>query len=182
VEKQTSEQDISGNAQTLPLMHERSEFVATFGSIFEHSPWVAEQAFDTVQTDAPRTAESLHQVMANQFRLASPEQQLAVLKAHPDLAGKLAAAKKLTIQSTSEQAGAGLDRLTDAEKQTFTELNQTYVDKFGFPFIIAVKGLNKSDILTAFKTRINNDRPTELATACQQVETIALLRLKDLMP
>ena len=107
---------------------------------------------------------------------------LGVLRAHPDLAGKLAQAKRLTAESTSEQASAGLDALTDAERETFTALNAAYVEKFGFPFIIAVKGLTKDQILAAFRARIGNSRDEELATACAQVERIALLRLKDMLP
>jgi OHCU decarboxylase len=105
-----------------------------------------------------------------------------VLTAHPDLAGKLAAAKRLTPESTSEQASAGLDALTDEERARFEQLNAAYVTKFGFPFIIAVKGRSKGEILTAFETRIGNDRDGEFETACKQVERIALLRLKDLLP
>ena len=116
------------------------------------------------------------------FRLASSQERLKVLKAHPDLAGKLAAAKRLTKESTAEQASAGLDQLTDKERETFTKLNTDYVKKFGFPFIIAVRGLTKSDILDAFKKRVDNDHDAELATACRQVERIAALRLKDMLP
>jgi OHCU decarboxylase len=105
-----------------------------------------------------------------------------VLKAHPDLAGKLARAKRLTAESSAEQASAGLDALTDGERARFTELNTAYVDRFGFPFIIAVKGLTKADILAAFERRIANARDEEFATACRQVERIALLRLKDRLP
>ena len=88
----------------------------------------------------------------------------------------------MTAESASEQASAGLDALTDEERRTFTELNTVYVEKFGFPFIIAVKGLTKDAILDQFKQRINNDREAEFATACKQVERIALLRLKDMLP
>ena len=104
-----------------------------------------------------------------------------VLLAHPDLAGKLAAAKRLTQHSTDEQASAGLDALTADEHKTFTDLNDRYRKKFGFPFIIAVKGLKKSDIIAAFKTRLDHDRDSEFAAACQQVEKIALLRLQDMV-
>jgi len=113
--------------------------------------------------------------------LATRDERLGVLRAHPDLAGKLAAAKSLTAQSTAEQAGAGLDALTDGERKTFTMLNESYTKKFGFPFIIAVKGLRKEQILAAFQDRVNNDRETEFSTSCQQVERIALLRLEDLL-
>jgi OHCU decarboxylase len=117
--------------------------------------------------------------MCRVFRSATPAQRLKVLNAHPDLAGKLAAAKRLTADSTSEQASAGLDLLTDGERQRFTELNTLYTEKFGFPFIIAVRGLAKADILRAFERRIQNSHETEFNTACAQVERIALLRLND---
>ena len=119
--------------------------------------------------------------MARVFRSASPDERLEVLKAHPDLAGKIAQAKRLTPESTSEQASAGLDALTDDERDTFTLLNLEYTEKFGFPFIIAVKGMTKDQILGAFQARIGNDRDTEFAQACRQVERIALLRLEDIL-
>ena len=103
-------------------------------------------------------------------------------QAHPDLAGKLAAARRLTEASASEQAAAGLDALTDAERQRFTELNDAYQSKFGFPFIIAVRDNTKAQILQAFEKRLDNDRDAEFATACRQVERIAELRLKQVLP
>ena len=105
-----------------------------------------------------------------------------MLQAHPDLAGKLAAAKRLTAESTLEQASAGLDALTDAERETFTRLNGDYVARFGFPFIIAVRDNTKASILDAFQRRIANSRDEEFATACRQVERIAWYRLRDLLP
>ena len=114
--------------------------------------------------------------------LAPSERKLELIQAHPDLAGKLAQAGRLTAESTSEQASAGLDQLTDQERATFIRLNDAYQARFGFPFIIAVKGLTKAEILAAFDRRLNNDRDTELTTALTQVERIALLRLKDLLP
>ena len=158
------------------------EFGAAFGGVFEHSPWIAERACAGEMGAANDCASGLHAALTARFRAASPEERLAVLKAHPDLAGKLAAAKQLTAESASEQASAGLDALTDEERRTFTELNTAYVEKFGFPFIIAVKGLTRDAILDQFKQRINNDREAEFATACKQVERIALLRLKDMLP
>ncbi len=165
-----------------PTAMPRAEFVARFGGIFEHSPWIPDRAFDLELGPAHDTAVGLHNALTRVFRSASEAERLGVLTAHPDLAGKLAAAKRLTAESTAEQAGAGLDALTDAEKARFTELNDAYTARFGFPFIIAVRGLDKSDILAAFETRIANDRPGEFATACSQVERIALLRLKDMLP
>jgi OHCU decarboxylase len=116
------------------------------------------------------------------FRSATDEERLGVLTAHPDLAGKLAAAGRLTAESTSEQAGAGLNSLTDAERAAFTALNTRYVEKHGFPFIIAVRDNTKASIKAAFERRIDNDRDTEFAEACRQVERIAELRLKDILP
>ena len=157
-------------------------FVANYGGIFEHSPWIATGAHALELGPAHNTAIGLHSALCRIFRAADEEQRLGVLKAHPDLAGKLAAAKQLTAESTHEQASAGLDALTDVERETFQALNTEYTSKFGFPFIIAVKGLSKDDILTAFKTRIHNSRDAELATACKQVERIALLRLTEILP
>lgn len=171
-------QDVQGRPSTL----DKDTFVAKFGGVFEHSPWIAERAWDGELGPAHDTAIGLHSALARVFRSAYEAERLDVLTAHPDLAGKLAAAKKLTADSTAEQASAGLDALTDDERAAFTDLNSRYVEKFGFPFIIAVKGLGKADILKAFETRIDNDRDTEFATACKQVERIALLRLKDILP
>jgi OHCU decarboxylase len=154
-------------------------FVESFGGVFEHSPWIAERAYALELGPAHDSAVGLHNALSRIFRSASPEERLQVLKAHPDLAGKLAQAKRLTPESNAEQASAGLDALTDLERANFTQLNQDYMAKFGFPFIVAVRGLNKGQILNAFKTRINHDRETEFTTACAQVERIALLRLQD---
>jgi OHCU decarboxylase len=115
------------------------------------------------------------------FRAASEEKRLGVLKAHPDLAGKLAAARRLTPESTSEQASAGLDALTDEERTAFTALNAAYTAKFGFPFIIAVRDHDKAGILAAFRRRADNSREDEFAEACRQVERIAELRLLDIL-
>jgi OHCU decarboxylase len=165
-----------------PSRMERADFVARFGSIFEHSPWIAEEAFALELGHAHDSAGGLHNALARIFRSASDDQRLEVLKAHPDLAGKLAAAKRLTAESTAEQASAGLDALTDEERATFERLNSAYVEKHGFPFIIAVKDNTKASILAAFQKRIDNDRASEFATACRQVERIAYLRLRDILP
>ena len=107
---------------------------------------------------------------------------MGVITAHPDLAGKLAQAKRLTAESTAEQASAGLDALTDEERATFSALNDDYQAKFGFPFIIAVRDHDKTSILAAFRARLASDRDTEFATACRQVERIAEIRLTDMLP
>ncbi|MEO9777633.1 MAG: allantoinase PuuE [Sedimentitalea sp.] len=165
-----------------PSQMDQAEFVAAYGSVFEHSPWIAERAHDLELGAAHDTAGGLHNALARMFRSASEEERLGVLKAHPDLAGKLAQANRLTAESTAEQAGAGLDSLTDEERETFTQLNNAYVEKHGFPFIIAVRDNSKASIKEAFERRINNDRLTEFAEACKQVERIAELRLRDLLP
>ena len=160
----------------------RERFVERFGSVFEHSPWIAEAAFDAGLGAAGDTAGGLHQAMCAAFRTAGPEHRLAVLRAHPDLAGKLAAARRLTAELTAEQASAGLDALTDDERARFTRLNAEYVEKFGFPFIIAVRGLGKEQILAAFERRLENSRDAEFESACAQVERIARLRLEEMLP
>ena len=157
----------------------REVFLEAFGGVFEHSPWVAERAFEVELGPTHDTAQGFHNAMARVFRSASDDERLGVLQAHPDLAGKLAAAKRLTEDSTAEQASAGLDALTDAERSIFEKLNGEYTDKFGFPFIIAVRDHTKSSILEAFKRRLNSDRATEFAEACRQVERIAELRLVE---
>ncbi|MEM1303046.1 MAG: allantoinase PuuE [Pseudomonadota bacterium] len=165
-----------------PSELDRDSFVTVYGSIFEHSPWIAERAWAGELGPVHDSATGLHSALARQFRSASHDERLGVLRAHPDLAGKLAAAKRLTEESTSEQASAGLDALTDAERAKFTEFNDAYTTKHGFPFIIAVRDHTKAGILAAFERRLNNDTATELDEACRQVERIAAIRLKDLLP
>jgi OHCU decarboxylase len=165
-----------------PSKMNRENFVDLYGGIFEHSAWIADNAYDYELSYAHDTATGLHNALCRAFRSAPKELQLKVLRAHPDLAGKLAQAKRLTSESTSEQASAGMDSLTDNERKIFTQLNLTYVKKHGFPFIIAVRDHNKASILSAFKTRINNDGDTEFLEACKQVERIAEFRLMDILP
>ncbi|EYD75028.1 Uricase [Rubellimicrobium mesophilum DSM 19309] len=165
-----------------PSEMDAERFVAAFGGVFEHSAWVAERAHAAEMGHAHDTAGGLHAALVRAFRSASEEERMGVLVAHPDLAGKLALAKRLTAESTSEQASAGLDALTDEEREAFGRLNAAYVGTHGFPFIIAVRDHDKAGILRAFERRIGNDRATELAEACRQVERIAELRLGALLP
>jgi OHCU decarboxylase len=162
-----------------PSEMDRDTFVAEFGGIFEHSPWIADGAFDLELGPTHDTAQGVHQMLARIFRSADAEKRLGVLTAHPDLAGKLAEAKRLTAESTAEQASVGLDSLTDDERATLTAMNTEYTSKFGFPFIIAVRDNTKASIMDAFKRRISNDRDTEFTEACRQVERIAELRLLE---
>ena len=172
------------NHQPLPFERpskmSKDRFVEVYGDVFEHSAWIAKAAYDLELGPAHDCAAGVHNVLSRVFRAASEEQRLSVLRAHPDLAGKLAQAKRLTSASNSEQASAGLDALTDEERSKFQALNKAYVKKHGFPFIIAVRDNTKNTILNAFQTRIKNNRSLELATAYKQVERIAKLRLLEL--
>ncbi|SFA71060.1 OHCU decarboxylase [Poseidonocella pacifica] len=164
-----------------PSEMDQAEFVSRFGGVFEHSAWIAERAWALELGPAHDCPAGVHNALARVFRTASEKERLGVLKAHPDLAGKLAAAHRLTAESTTEQASAGLDALTDAERQRFEELNDAYTARHGFPFIIAVRDHDKASILAAFERRLGNDRNVEFAEACQQVERIARIRLEDLV-
>ena len=158
-----------------------ADFTALFGDIAEHSPWVAERAA-AVRPFADREAVVAAFVAA--VRDASPESQLDLIRAHPDLADRAAVADDagagaVAVESRREQAGAGLDRLTPAEFERFADLNARYRARFGFPFIFAVKGADKEMILAAFEERIGNDSTTERATALTNVERILRFRIED---
>lgn len=163
---------------TLP----KALFSEVYGRVWEHSPWIAEAAHDTGIGPAQDTADGLHAAMVAAMRKGTPERKKALLTAHPDLAGKLAAAGELTPESTQEQASAGLDRLSSDERVRFTALNEAYKARFGIPFIMAVKGATKAEILAAFDARLKNTPEQEYATALTEVEKIALFRLKELLP
>jgi OHCU decarboxylase len=152
-----------------------------FAGVWEHSPWIAERAYASGLTSAADTAEGLHAAMVKAMRAGSNAEKHALITAHPDLAGKLAAARLLTPESTAEQASAGLDALTLDEKSRFTALNEAYKARFGFPFIIAVKDNTKATILTAFEARLKNSADAEFAEALRQIERIARLRLDQLL-
>ncbi|MCY4153233.1 MAG: allantoinase PuuE [Aestuariivita sp.] len=165
-----------------PHLMNQSQFIKMFGGIFEHSSWIAERTFALELGPAHDTVAGLHSAMVRVFRSASRSERLGVLRAHPDLAGKLAVAKKLTHESTSEQASAGLDSLTKCEYQEFRDLNSAYVEKHKFPFIIAARDYTKFQILAAFKSRVrNHSTEEEFMVACRQVERIAQLRLEDIL-
>jgi 2-oxo-4-hydroxy-4-carboxy-5-ureidoimidazoline decarboxylase len=160
----------------------REAFVARFGGVFEQSPWIAQAAFDRGLGREQDSAQGLHRAMVAVLRDAGPEAKLALIRAHPDLAGRLALAGGLGAASTAEQASAGLDRCTPEELARFHALNQAYVTRFGFPFIMAVKGRTRAEILAAFERRIGNDPQAEILTALAEIEQIARLRLADLLP
>jgi len=155
---------------------DRAGFLEAFGHVFEHSAWVMEGAWD----HRPFADEAaLVAAMRASVDAAAEELRLALLRAHPDLAGKAARAGDLTLDSYKEQTGAGLDRLSEEEYGRFHAMNEAYKAKFGFPFIIAVKGLNKNDILAAYALRLDNARPVEFETALTQVKKIAGFRLAE---
>jgi len=158
---------------------DKQDFISKFGSIFEHSSWVAERAFDLWQQDL--NANSVHKAMCQAFNASDKQERQNVIDAHPDLAGKLAQAKRLTAESTNEQASAGLDALTDSEREQFTSLNETYKNKHSFVFIIAVKDHTKASILEAFEKRINHSTEDEFNEACAQIERIAYHRLHQIL-
>lgn len=153
----------------------RAAFVTRLGGIYEHSPWVAEAVYGRPEATTP---EGLRTAMRQAVDGADAAHKLALLRAHPELACRQADA--LTQASQGEQRGAGLDRCTADEFAEFQRLNAAYRQKFGFPFIIAVKGMDRQAILAAFRTRIGNDAETEFRTALEQVHRIAGFRLEAL--
>ncbi len=156
------------------------EFVARFGGIFEHSPWVAERAY--ASRPWPSLA-ALHEAMCVVVRDAASDEQLALIRAHPDLVGRAALAGTLTRESTAEQQAAGLDpgALSPAEITRFEAGNNAYRERFGFPFVICARENPKAMILAGLDARVGNDRETEIATALGEIEKIARHRLADLV-
>jgi 2-oxo-4-hydroxy-4-carboxy-5-ureidoimidazoline decarboxylase len=159
---------------------DRNEFVSRFGGVYEHTPWVAEKCFDQNGHSGLSKPSDLAGPFSHLIEASGPELQMLLLRAHPDLAGKLALGGTLTAESTSEQAGAGLDECTDSEFTEFTSLNATYREKFGFPYILAVKGRHRTEILENFRKRVHNDIAAEFREALNQVHQIAKLRLEAL--
>ena len=144
-----------------------SDFVNRYGAIYEHSPWVAEEAEPIVA--GATYLETIATVMADSVDNAAAEKQLALIRAHPDLAGKAQIAGELTADSTSEQASAGLDQCSAEEYEQFQSLNDAYKEKFGFPFVMAVRNSSRGEILEAFESRLGNDPDTEFETALAEI-------------
>jgi 2-oxo-4-hydroxy-4-carboxy-5-ureidoimidazoline decarboxylase len=151
---------------------ERAQFVSAIGWVFEHAPWVAGRAWEMRPFE---NVEELHRALVEQVERGSPEEQLALLRAHPDLGTRA----RVSDASSAEQAGAGLDQLTQAEFERLRGLNEAYRDKFGFPFLFAVKGSTKHDILDALDGRVRSSREEEYLVALDQVYRIARFRLED---
>ncbi|PCI63427.1 MAG: OHCU decarboxylase [Kordiimonadales bacterium] len=155
-------------------------FLEAYGGIYEFSAWAATGAWGHRNGTNLDTVDGLHSAMTLTVAGAEEAAQMKLICAHPDLAQKLAVGEELTEASTNEQTSAGLHKCTQAEYEEFQTLNTGYKGKFGFPFIIAVKGLNRQDILSAFRARINNDRETEFGAALKEIDRIAYFRLCDL--
>lgn len=156
-------------------MMDTHDFIARYAGIYEHSPWVAERV-------APLAAElddtkRLAALMADCVDNAATEQQLELIRAHPDLAGKAQVAGELTADSALEQASAGLEQCSQEEFERFQTLNAAYRDKFGFPFVMAVRGSTRAEILDEFAARLENDFALEFETALTEIHKIAHLRL-----
>lgn len=157
-------------------MH-RDQFVDIFGGVYEHSSWVALRAWDLGVVD---DANELASIMAGIVDAADDKKKLNLINAHPDLAGKAAVRGELTVSSTSEQESAGLGDCTSEEFENFQKYNTAYKEKFGFPFIKAVKNSNRHEILAGFEERLNNSADEEFKTALLEIDKIAAFRLQEL--
>jgi OHCU decarboxylase len=156
----------------------KEKFVEYLGSIYEHSPWIAERTW----AGRPfSSVDDLRSKLDTTLRASPPQDQLALIKAHPDLAGRLARAGQLTTESTREQQSAGLDRLTEQESAEFNQLNAAYLDRFGFPFVICARLNDRHTILQAFRRRLLHSREEEIAAALAEIRQIAGLRLAQIV-
>ncbi len=156
----------------------REEFVRVLGPVFESSPWIAEAAW----AHRPfADLHQLHQALCRTVTGAGEARQIQLIQAHPDLAGRAAIQGALTAESAGEQTSAGLNRLSGEEVALFQSLNQSYREKFGFPFVICARRNQKDAILTSFRARLNHPRDREVKTALAEIARIARLRLEDLV-
>lgn len=162
-----------------PTALDEDRFVATYGDVYEHSPWIARDTWRRGLTAAQDTAEGLSDAMAGTLAAAPAERQVELIRAHPDLAGKAAVAGALSADSSREQAGAGIGQCTPEEFERFQRLNLSYRRRFDFPFVMAVRGFDRHQILRAFETRLANSPAAERVTAMEQINRIARLRLID---
>ncbi len=158
----------------------RTEFIRLFSGIYERSPWVAEAVFDGCDLSGVDRPTGLADDMARVVFQSGKDRQLALVRAHPELAIRPGKGEKLTSYSESEQSGAGLAELGDEERDDFVRLNRLYREKFGFPFIIAVRGLDRAAILSSMSTRLENDIEAEFNEALRQIDKIAFFRLESL--
>jgi len=164
----------------LPSRMSEATFVETFGGVYEHSEWVARQAWQEGLTQHHDTVDGLAEKLASIVDAADEGRRLALIRAHPDLAGCAGVGGGLTAASSREQAGAGIDQCTEQEYERFHSMNDAYKQKFGFPFVMAVKGSDRHAILEAFAGRLENDRETEFERAIAEIHKIARFRLGEL--
>lgn len=164
----------------MPSRMNESEFVESFGAIYEHSQWVARDTWQRGVDQRHDTIEALATELAATVDASGRNTRLALIRAHPDLAGRAAVRGELGADSTREQAGAGIDQCSEEEYKRFQSLNDAYKRKFGFPFVMAVKGSDRHAVLSAFAVRIENDTATEFHNAITEIHKIARLRLEDL--
>lgn len=159
----------------------KEEFFQTFNELYEHSPWVIEKTYESIKNDSKyESLEEFHRLLANKVLEESEILQMSLIKAHPLLAGKKAKDNELTDFSANEQKSAGLNSCTNDEIRLFDELNKTYYDKFDFPYILAVKGRNKVEIIKNFKSRLGNSLEDEKQEALEQINQIAMIRIKGI--
>jgi OHCU decarboxylase len=160
---------------------DRSSFIALFGAVYENAPWIAGEVYDQASGDLPNEPDTLNEKFSSIIMAAGKARQLELLRAHPELGVARADREVLTDASRMEQAGAGLDQCTAVEYETFGNLNSKYRDKHGFPFIIAVRGRDRQDILDIFRRRLENDTAEEFEEALRQVLRIGMLRIGEIM-
>lgn len=159
---------------------DRADFLETFGHVFEHSPWITEKVWDDGLDTRHDTAAGMHEIMCNEIRRADNEQKLELLCLHPDLACSMSG-PGMTNTSRSEQRRSGLDQCSAEEVEEFQRLNKAYREKFGFPFILAIKGYHRRQILEIFHNRLQHSQQEEFQAALAQVMKIGLFRLQDIM-
>jgi 2-oxo-4-hydroxy-4-carboxy-5-ureidoimidazoline decarboxylase len=157
---------------------DRAGIVAALGGVFEHSPWIAQRAYEARPFES---VDALHGAMLRVVQSATRDEQLALIRAHPELAGRAMVANALTSDSTKEQSGAGLTRCSPEEYERLVDLNARYNRKFGFPFILAVKGYDRTGVIAEFARRVERDVDSEFAEALQQIARITRFRLEAMI-
>ncbi len=160
-----------------PSQISEDQFMNRFGGVYEHSPWVAAGVWQRGLDKTTDSPDALADRMASEVEAADEQRQMSLIRAHPDLGGRAAIAGELTAESAREQAGAGLDACTPEQFRRLQALNDAYVEKFGFPFIVAVKGMQRDDILSSMAERVENDADTERRRALDEIHRIARFRL-----
>ncbi|MEO0574101.1 MAG: 2-oxo-4-hydroxy-4-carboxy-5-ureidoimidazoline decarboxylase [Pseudomonadota bacterium] len=163
-----------------PRDMQHADFMATFGGVYEHSPWIAETLYSDGLRERHDDVDGLAQALAHIVDTAGVDRGLALINAHPDLAGKAAVAGELTAESTSEQSAAGIQQCTPEEFERFNSLNDRYKRRFGMTFVMAVRFSNRHEILDAFERRLEHDANEEYQQAITEIHQIAYWRLETI--